>query len=75
MIAQQDINGPFDLLYSVVTHPASFINRLFGRRPSEYLTSAVQCNFTFYPPLIGGETTEETQKTVLAWDQFVDHCR
>ena len=71
----QDINGPFDVIFSICGHPVSLLNRLFGRRSSEFLTDARLCNFTFYPPIIGGDTTDEVNASYVGWEQFVAHCR
>ena len=70
----QDIHGPYDLLDQTTSHTCSFLNRLLGRRSSDYLTDASVCDYTYYPPILG-ETPEDAAATHEAWQAFVEHCR
>ena len=70
----QDVNGPYDMLEKTTSHACSFLNRLLGRRSSDYLTEASVCDYTYYPP-IQGESSEDAASTYEAWQAFIEHCR
>ena len=74
MLLIQDIHGPYDMMEKTCSHACSFLNRLLGRRSSDYLTDASVCDFTYYPP-IQGESSDDAASTYEAWQTFIEHCR
>ena len=75
LVRGQDVRGPYGTVFSLATHPVSFINRICSRRESRYLQSAARCNATFYPVIIADVEGEEAAALVQSLNEFHAHCR
>ena len=75
LVRGQNVRGPYGTIFSLATHPVSFINRICSRRESRFLRSAARCNATFYPVIVDSVDGDDAAALAQSLTDFHDHCR